>query len=161
MSALGAMPENIFDVRIEVIDATEEGVHTGSNAVHGVNKDIEDQTGQHNFDWDSALEYCVDEKNPIECIRDNLMKTRIHSEPVNEVINWNSVLENCDDPKNTVYCLVHCVDQKDTADCIRENFNRSEKKTEKFFIYSKACVRDNQCSKTDICKYFKILLFSL
>ena len=119
------MPENIFDVGHDVIDATEEGVHTGSNAVHGVKKDIEDQ---HNFDWNSALEYCVDEKNPIECIRDNLMKT------VNEVNNWNSVLENCNDPKNMVYCLEYCFDQKDTADCIRESFNRIEKKTENFFI---------------------------
>ena len=128
MSALGAMPENIFDVGHEAIDTTEKVVHTGSNAVHGVNKDMEDQTGQQNFDWNSALECCVDEKNPIECIRDNLMKT------VNEVINRNSVLENCDDPKNTVYCLEHCFDQKDTTACIRESFNRIEKKTENFFI---------------------------
>jgi hypothetical protein len=103
------MPKNIFDVGHKVIDTVEEGVHTGSNAVHGVNKDIEDQTGQHNFDWNSALEHCADQKNPIECIRDNLIKTEIQSEPGNEVINWNSVLENCDDPKNTVYCLVHSV----------------------------------------------------
>ena len=144
------MPKNILDVGHKVIDTIEEGVHTGSNAVHGVNKDIEDQTGQHNFDRNSALEYCVDQKNPIECIRDNLFKTGIHSEPVNEVINWNSVLENCDDPKNTVYCLVHCFDQINTTDCIRENFNHIEKKTENFFmkIYGKACVRDNQCSMT-------------
>ena len=119
MSALGAMPENIFDLGHEVIDATEKSVHTGSNAVHGINKDIEDQTGQHNFDWNSAWEYCVDEKNPIECIRDNLRKA----------VDLNSVLENCDDPKNTVYCLEHCFDQKDTANCIRKKFNRFEKKT--------------------------------
>ena len=152
MSALGAMPENIFDVGCEVIDATEKGVHTGSNAVHGVNKDIEDQTGQHDFDRNSALEYCVDEKNPIECIRDNLMKMKIHSKPVNKVIFWK--------------LLGACVDQKDTADCIRESFNRFDKKTENVFIKSiiklvwepaRACVRDNSCFKTSICKYFKIL----
>ena len=43
------MPENIFDVGHKVIDAIEEGVQTGSNAVHGIINDIEDQTGQNFF----------------------------------------------------------------------------------------------------------------
>ena len=119
-------------------------------------ENIGDQARQHNLDWNTKLEYCVDQKNPIECIRNNLRKTGFHSKTVNEVIDWNSVLENCDDPKNMVYCLIHCNDQKDPANCFRENFNHFEKKTENVFmkIYSKTCVRDNQCSFNS-----KILLF--
>ena len=119
-------------------------------------ENIGDQARQHNLDWNTKLEYCVDQKNPIKCIRDNLRKTGTNSKTVNEVIDWNSVLENCDDPKNMVYCLIHCNDQKDPANCFRENFNHFEKKTENVFmkIYSKTCVRDNQCSFNG-----KILLF--
>ena len=129
------MLENIFDVAHEAIDATEKGVHTGSNAVHGVNNYFEDQTGQHNFDWESALEYCVDEKNPIECIRDNLMKT------VNEGNNWNSVLENCNDPKNTVYYLEYCFDQKKLQIASGKFLTALTRKLRIFHkIYHKACV---------------------
>ena len=46
---LGPTPENIFDVGHKVIDAIEEGVQTGSNAVHGIINDIEDQTGQNDL----------------------------------------------------------------------------------------------------------------
>ena len=72
--SLGATHEKIFDVGHKAIDTVEEGVHTGSNGLHGVINDIEDQTGQHNFDWNSSMEHCFDHKNPIECIRDNLIK---------------------------------------------------------------------------------------
>ena len=125
------MPKNIFDVGHKVIDTVEEAVHTGSNAVDGVNKDIEDQTGQDNFDWNSALEYCGDQENPIECIRDNLFKTGIHSKPVNEVINWNHI------EKKTEIFFMKIYGKA----CVRDN----------------QCSVTSYCS---ICKYFKILLFS-
>ena len=64
---LGPMPENIFDVGHKVIDAIEKGVQTGSNAVHGIINDIEDQTGQNDLNLN-----CVGQKSTGECIQDNL-----------------------------------------------------------------------------------------
>ena len=66
---LGPMPENIFDVGHKVIDAIEEGVQTGSNAVHGMINDIEDQTGQNDLNLN-----CVGQKSTGECIQDNLYR---------------------------------------------------------------------------------------
>ena len=63
---LGPMPENIFGIG-QVIDAIEEGVQTGSNAVHGIINDIEDQTGQNDLNLN-----CVGQKSTGECIQDNL-----------------------------------------------------------------------------------------
>ena len=63
------MPENIFDVGHKVIDAIEEGVHTGSNVVQGVINDIEDQNGQNDLNLN-----CVGQKSTGECIQDNLSR---------------------------------------------------------------------------------------
>ena len=60
------MPENIFAVG-QYIEAIEEGVQTGSNAVHGIINDIEDQTGQNDLNLN-----CVGQKSTGECIQDNL-----------------------------------------------------------------------------------------